>query len=104
MLLLAYPNPGVPMSRRSGIPGFSFSWRRALGVSQAQARLSRRIGIPLSRSGRPQKVGRFLGCCWVLLVSGAEWWTPKGLGGRHREHYGTAGPLFHGGVELRPPA
>jgi hypothetical protein len=48
--------------RKSGIPGLSFSWRRALGISQAQARLSRRIGIPLSRSGRQRKVGRELGC------------------------------------------
>jgi hypothetical protein len=56
------------MSRRRGIPGLSFSWRRALGVSQAQARLSRKIGIPLSRSGRQRKVGRSMGCCWILLA------------------------------------
>lgn len=35
------------MSRRCGIPGLSFSWKRALGVSQAQAKLSRQIGITL---------------------------------------------------------
>ena len=56
------------MPRRSGLPGFSFSWRRALGVSQAQARLSRRIGIPLSRAGRQRMVGRSLGCCWLLAI------------------------------------
>jgi len=56
------------MSRRRGIPGLSFSWRRALGVSQAQGRLSRKIGIPLSRSGRQRKMGRSMGCCWILLV------------------------------------
>ena len=58
------------MARRrgTGIPGLSFSWRRALGVSQAQARLSRKIGIPLSRSGRQRKIGRSIGCCWILLV------------------------------------
>jgi len=58
------------MARRSGIPGLSFSWRRALGISQAQARLSRQIGIPLSRSGRQRKVGKMTGCC-VPLVIGA---------------------------------
>jgi hypothetical protein len=61
------------VSRRrsnTGIPGLSFSWRRALGVSQAQARLSRQLGIPLSRSGRQRKVGRTLGCCWVPLALG----------------------------------
>jgi len=54
--------------RGTGIPGLSFSWRRALGVSQAQARLSRQIGIPLSRSGRQRKIGRSVGCCWILLA------------------------------------
>ena len=58
------------MSRRrgTGIPGLSFSWRRALGVSQAQARLSRQIGIPLSRAGRQRKLGRAMGCSWVLVL------------------------------------
>jgi len=54
--------------RGTGIPGFSFSWRRALGVSQAQARLSRQIGIPLSRAGRQRKLGRAMGCSWVLVL------------------------------------
>ena len=55
--------------RGTGIPGLSFSWRRALGISQAQARLSRQIGIPLSRSGRQQKLGRMGGCCVPLLFA-----------------------------------
>jgi hypothetical protein len=56
------------MSRKkSGIPGLSFSWQRALGISQAKARLSRQIGIPLSRSGRQRKVGRELGCAVPLV-------------------------------------
>ncbi|HLO68819.1 MAG TPA: hypothetical protein VK188_17470 [Holophaga sp.] len=54
--------------RGTGIPGLSFSWRRALGVSQAQARLSRRIGVPLSRSGRQRRAGRMMGCCLPLLL------------------------------------
>lgn len=49
--------------RKIGLPGVSFSLKRALGVSQAQARISRKIGIPLSRSGRQRKVGASLGCC-----------------------------------------
>ena len=56
------------MSRRRGIPGLSFSWRRALGVSQAQSRLSRRIGIPVSRSGRQRKAGRAMGCALPLVM------------------------------------
>src|SRR5437879_494105 len=38
------------------VRGFSFSWRRALGLSAAKARLSRRIGIPLTHSGRERKL------------------------------------------------
>ena len=54
--------------RGTGIPGLSFSWKRALGISQAQAKLSRQIGIPLSRSGRQRKLGRMTGCCVPLLI------------------------------------
>ena len=56
------------MSKRSGIPGLSFSWRRAMGISQAQARLSRQIGVPLSRAGRQRKAGRMAGCCIPLVI------------------------------------
>ena len=53
--------------------GLSFSWRRATGYSAAKGRLSRKIGIPLTRSGRQRKVGRALGCLlpisFVLLVT-----------------------------------
>jgi hypothetical protein len=48
-----------------------FSWKRALGISAAKARLSRRIGIPLTRSGREQKIGRIVsggGCLVALLI------------------------------------
>ncbi len=52
--------------------GFSFSWRRALGISAAQARLSRAIGVPLSRSGRQQKIGRLgAGSLTALFVETA---------------------------------
>lgn len=48
--------------------GFSFSWKRALGVSAAKGRLSRKLGIPLTKSGRQRKAGRSLGCC-ILFVT-----------------------------------
>ena len=38
-----------------------FSWRRLLGVSAAKSRISRKIGIPLTRSGRQRKLGKMLG-------------------------------------------
>lgn len=54
--------------------GFSFSWRRALGISQAQASLSRQIGVPLSRAGRQRKLGREMGCAVPrALLVGMSW-------------------------------
>ncbi len=48
--------------------GFSFSWKRATGLSAAKGRLSRQIGIPLTRSGRQKKIGRVMGCCIPLIL------------------------------------
>lgn len=45
-----------------------FSWKRALGISAAKARLSRKIGIPLTRSGRERKLGAMMGCALPLAV------------------------------------
>ena len=49
--------------------GFSFSWKRASGLSGAKGRISRSTGLPLSRSGRQRKVGRAAGCCIALAIS-----------------------------------
>lgn len=49
--------------------GFSFSWKRALGISAAKGRLSRKLGIPLTRSGRQRKIGRMTGCCVPFLFA-----------------------------------
>jgi hypothetical protein len=45
-----------------------FSWKRFLGFSQAKARISRKIGIPLTRSGRQRKLGSAMGCILPLLI------------------------------------
>ncbi len=62
------------MGRKKGIPGLSFSWKRASGLSSAKSKLSRSLGVPLTRSGRQQKVGKALGCCvpavFILLGFG----------------------------------
>jgi hypothetical protein len=42
-------------------PGLTFSWKRALGVTAAKRKISRATGIPLSRTGRRNKLGKFLG-------------------------------------------
>lgn len=64
------------MGRRKGIPGLSFSLKRALGVSAAKGKLARQLGIPLTRQGRQRKVGNAMGCCapfvaMVLIAAGA---------------------------------
>lgn len=48
--------------------GFSFSWKRATGISSAKGKISKKIGIPLTKSGRRKKVGRTLGCCVPLAI------------------------------------
>jgi hypothetical protein len=48
--------------------GFSFSWKRAIGLSAAKGKLSRKIGIPLTRSGRQRKAGKAMGCCVTLAA------------------------------------
>ncbi len=42
-------------------PGLSFSWKRALGVTKAKRRVSKKTGIPLSRGGRRMKLGKWMG-------------------------------------------
>jgi hypothetical protein len=47
-----------------------FSWKRATGISSAKAQISRKIGIPLTKSGRQQKIGRAVtGGCLVTLFA-----------------------------------
>lgn len=38
-----------------------FSVRRLVGISAFKSRISRAIGVPLTRSGRQRKVGRWMG-------------------------------------------
>lgn len=42
------------------IPGLSFSWKRALGITQAKQQISRKTGIPLTKNGLERKVGNFI--------------------------------------------
>jgi len=40
--------------------GISFSWKRALGISSAKSKVSKAIGVPLTKSGRERKLGRLI--------------------------------------------
>ena len=52
--------------------GSSFSWKRATGISRAKSRISRKTGIPLTRSGRRKKVKRMTGCFVATAAYGSE--------------------------------
>ena len=38
--------------------GFSFSWKRLLGISGVRNSVARRTGIPTTRGGMERKIGR----------------------------------------------
>jgi hypothetical protein len=40
--------------------GFSFSWKRALGITAAKSKFARETGIPTSKSGVERKLGTML--------------------------------------------
>lgn len=48
--------------------GFSFSWRRALGISAAKTKISKAIGVPLTKQGRQRKFGQAIGCVAVISL------------------------------------
>jgi len=40
--------------------GFSFSWRRLLGLSGLRSSIAHRTGVPTTRGGIERKIGRYL--------------------------------------------
>lgn len=44
----------------TGIPGLSFSWKRALGITQAKQRFARETRIPTSKAGLERKIGKMI--------------------------------------------
>ena len=48
----------INMAKKSTpIPGLSFSWKRALGISQIKQKIARETGIPFSKQGLERKIG-----------------------------------------------
>ena len=45
----------------TGIPGLSFSAKKALGVTDAKRKIAKATGIPTTKSGRQKKIGKILG-------------------------------------------
>lgn len=50
----------VKRKSNTGISGLSFSWKRALGISQAKQRFARETGIPTSKAGLERKIGSMI--------------------------------------------
>lgn len=40
--------------------GLSFSWKRALGITQAKQNFARQTGIPTTRGGMERKAGKMI--------------------------------------------
>ena len=39
------------------IPGLSFSWKRAIGITQVKREIAKKTGIPTSKAGLERKIG-----------------------------------------------
>jgi hypothetical protein len=52
--------------------GFSFSWKRALGISAAKQRFARQTGMPTTQSGLERKVGRSIVSLILSLFTGKK--------------------------------
>jgi len=48
--------------------GFSFSWKRFLGITQAKQQIARNTGIPTTKAGVEQKIGSML----IKLILGKK--------------------------------
>ena len=46
---------------KTGIPGLSFSPKKALGITKAKRKIAKTTGIPTTKSGRQKKIGKMLG-------------------------------------------
>ena len=49
-----------------------FSWKRALGITNAKRKISKATGVPWTKSGRQQKIGRMItngsGCMIPIAI------------------------------------
>ncbi len=42
---------------KTKIPGLTFSWKRAIGLTQLKQKIARQTGIPMSKQGVERKIG-----------------------------------------------
>lgn len=48
------------MAKKFRIPGLTFSWKRALGITKAKRKIAKATGIPTTKQGRKNKLRRKL--------------------------------------------
>lgn len=55
----------------TGIPGLSFSAKKAFGVTKAKRKIAKATGIPTTKSGRQRKIGKAVtgGCCLIPVLA-----------------------------------
>ena len=46
--------------KKMRIPGVTFSWKRAVGITKIKQQISRETGIPLTKNGLERKIGRVI--------------------------------------------
>lgn len=57
------------MSKKSTpIPGVTFSWKRALGITKIKQKISRATGIPMSKIGMERKIGGMI----IKMITGKK--------------------------------
>lgn len=54
------------------IPGLSYSWKRATGITGARQRIARRTGIPTTRGGLERKMGAMIINLILGLLTGGR--------------------------------
>ena len=47
--------------KKSLIPGLSFSWKKATGVTSVKRKIAKATGIPTTKAGRQRKLGKIFG-------------------------------------------
>lgn len=52
--------------------GFSFSWKRALGISGAKQSFARQTGIPTTKQGLERKIGASIIGALLSLLGGGK--------------------------------
>lgn len=55
---MVYNNRNNKTNEIMKIPGLSFSWKRAVGITRVKREIARATGIPTSRQGIERKIGK----------------------------------------------